>query len=71
LFRFDTVGAIAIDFHGNVASAVSSGGLLMKLPGRVGQVWDRFFHCVINNNKIVHCASIFLKAKKFCGIEIQ
>nr|CAB3262196.1 uncharacterized protein LOC100178578 [Phallusia mammillata] len=35
--KLDTVGAIALDFYGKVAAAASSGGLLMKLPGRVGQ----------------------------------
>ncbi|XP_061084731.1 threonine aspartase 1 isoform X2 [Conger conger] len=33
----DTVGAIVVDGDGNVAAAVSSGGLAMKHPGRVGQ----------------------------------
>ncbi|MCR8463525.1 MAG: isoaspartyl peptidase/L-asparaginase [Candidatus Korarchaeota archaeon] len=32
----DTVGAVALDFEGNIAVAVSTGGLFMKLPGRVG-----------------------------------
>ncbi|GIY50673.1 threonine aspartase 1 [Caerostris darwini] len=33
----DTVGAICVDSFGNVSSAVSSGGLLFKVPGRIGQ----------------------------------
>ncbi len=39
LFDFTgTVGAVAIDSEGNVASAVSTGGYWLKLPGRVGDV---------------------------------
>lgn len=34
----DTVGAIAIDCNGQVASTVSSGGNWLKLPGRIGHV---------------------------------
>ncbi len=32
----DTVGAVALDKYGNLATAVSTGGLWLKLPGRVG-----------------------------------
>jgi L-asparaginase / beta-aspartyl-peptidase len=32
----DTVGAIALDEHGNIAAATSTGGTLNKAPGRVG-----------------------------------
>lgn len=32
----DTVGAVAIDAQGRLAAAVSTGGLWLKLPGRVG-----------------------------------
>lgn len=32
----DTVGAVALDQNGNLASGTSTGGMLNKLPGRVG-----------------------------------
>lgn len=34
---FDTVGAVAVDAHGNCVAGCSSGGLILKLSGRVGQ----------------------------------
>ena len=33
----DTVGAVCVDRNGLVASAVSSGGIVLKQPGRLGQ----------------------------------
>lgn len=32
----DTVGAVCVDAQGCVAAATSTGGITMKLPGRVG-----------------------------------
>jgi L-asparaginase / beta-aspartyl-peptidase len=34
--KFGTVGAVALDRHGNVAAATSTGGMVNKKPGRVG-----------------------------------
>ena len=36
LFPLDTVGAVALDMHDNVAAATSSGGIALKFPGRIG-----------------------------------
>jgi beta-aspartyl-peptidase (threonine type) len=32
----ETVGAVAIDANRNIAAATSTGGIMLKLPGRVG-----------------------------------
>jgi len=42
----DTVGAVCVDDHGNVASAVSSGGIILKQPGRLGQVRSTRILCL-------------------------
>ncbi|MGE5174229.1 MAG: isoaspartyl peptidase/L-asparaginase family protein [Betaproteobacteria bacterium] len=34
--RFSTVGAVALDIHGNLAAGTSTGGASAMLPGRVG-----------------------------------
>jgi len=36
LFHLETVGAVAIDKNGNVAAATSTGGIPLKIPGRIG-----------------------------------
>ncbi len=36
LASHDTVGAVALDAHGHIAAATSTGGTLNKAPGRVG-----------------------------------
>ena len=36
LFNLETVGAVALDRDGNVAAATSTGGIPLKLPGRIG-----------------------------------
>lgn len=34
----DTVGAVCMDRHGHLCAGVSSGGVIYKTPGRIGQV---------------------------------
>ena len=45
----DTVGAVALDAHGNLAAATSTGGTLNKTPGRVGDSSLIGCGCYANN----------------------
>ena len=40
---YDTVGAVVVDAFGKLVAGVSSGGIILKHPGRLGQVKNRKF----------------------------
>lgn len=47
--RMDTVGAVVMDQFGNVAAALSSGGIAFKTPGRVGLAGCPGIGCTASN----------------------
>jgi beta-aspartyl-peptidase (threonine type) len=47
--KFGTVGAVALDSHGNLAAATSTGGMTNKMPGRVGDTPVIGAGCYANN----------------------
>lgn len=47
--KLGTVGAVALDLHGNLAAATSTGGLTNKRPGRVGDTPLIGAGCYANN----------------------
>jgi len=47
--KFGTVGAVALDIYGNLASATSTGGMTNKMPGRVGDSPIIGAGCYANN----------------------
>lgn len=60
----DTVGAVVMDTRGNIASAVSSGGISLKQPGRLGPVC-----CWISLDKYSHSKARFIdKTKSWRGL---
>lgn len=63
--KFGTVGAVALDKHGNLAAATSTGGMTNKMPGRVGDSPIMGAGCYANNaNVAVSCTGtgeVFMK----------
>ena len=50
--KMGTVGAVALDFNGNLAAATSTGGMTNKLPGRVGDSPLVGAGCYANNASV-------------------
>ncbi|UYW75346.1 beta-aspartyl-peptidase [Pseudocitrobacter faecalis] len=50
--KMGTVGAVALDKHGNLAAATSTGGMTNKLPGRVGDSPLVGAGCYANNANV-------------------
>lgn len=64
--KMGTVGAVALDRHGNLAAATSTGGMTNKLPGRVGDSPLLGAGCYANNASVaVSCTGtgeVFIRA---------
>lgn len=64
--KMGTVGAVALDEHGNLAAATSTGGMTNKLPGRVGDSPLVGAGCYANNASVaVSCTGtgeVFIRA---------
>lgn len=64
--KMGTVGAVALDMFGNLASATSTGGMTNKLPGRVGDSPLVGAGCYANNASVaVSCTGtgeVFIRA---------
>ena len=55
--KFGTVGAVALDRNGNLASAVSTGGMTNKRPGRVGDTPIVGAGCYASNASVAVAAT--------------
>lgn len=55
--KFGTVGAVALDQHGNLAAATSTGGITNKQPGRVGDSPVIGAGCYANNATLAASAT--------------
>ncbi len=80
----DTVGAVALDVHGNVAFATSTGGITAKQPGRVGdspiigigyqikKIMDISMKCVLMLRLILgRCILKLGNMTEECDLELQ
>lgn len=70
--KMGTVGAVALDTHGDLAAATSTGGMTNKLPGRVGDSPLPGAGCYANNaNVAVSCTGtgeVFIRAQAAADI---
>jgi beta-aspartyl-peptidase (threonine type) len=57
--KFGTVGAVALDVHGHLAAATSTGGMTNKRPGRVGDSPIVGAGCYANDRTVaVSCTGV-------------
>lgn len=62
----ETVGAVAVDFNGNCAAATSTGGLMLKLPGRLGDTPIIGAGNYADSNSAASCTGIGEVAIRLC-----
>lgn len=60
----DTIGAVCMDTHGHLCAGVSSGGVVYKTPGRIGQVSFHSLYRPIGVSK--HTAPFHTEYFYFC-----
>ena len=68
--KLDTVGVICVDRYGNVCSAVSSGGLILKASGRIGQAACYGCGCFVAEKIDASEHSIAASSASGCGEQL-